>query len=294
MDNTFKNDELSGTFIREPDSTRISDNFSYSCTTSSDSPDKTPPTQLNSYENVSHFKYEDEDNHHETSNKDLKQTNSDLEAFCSTVSHELRAPLQTILGYTQLLLISHNKGLDDKSKKCLKTIESSSMEMEDLITALLHMSRSGREEIQKTTVNLSMLSNNVVSDLSAHNTERKVHVIIQEGLTTQGDEDLLQIVMTNLINNAWKYTGKTEGANIEIGSFVQNNQTIFYVEDNGDGFDESQQDKLFTPFKRLHKQKDFAGNGIGLSTVQRIINKHGGRIWAESIESKGATFLFTL
>lgn len=226
--------------------------------------------------------------------KELKQVNNELEAFCSAISHDLRSPLGVILGYAQLMLMSQVSVLGVREKKFIKAIETASVGMENMITSLLQLSRSNQEQVNATMIDLSSLCRKVVLELKESDDRRKVYINIQEELIAEGDENLLCIVITNLIHNAWKYTKKTSCPVIEVGAFIQNTETVYFVKDNGAGFDMSQQHKLFAPFKRLHTEADFAGTGVGLCTVKRIIIKHGGDIWAESKPGEGAIFFFTL
>lgn len=225
--------------------------------------------------------------------KELKLVNNELEAFSSAVSHDLRSPLGVILGYSQLMLMSKGTKLGKREKKFIKAIESASIDMENMITSLLHLSRNNQKQLNVTMIDLSSMCHNVVLGLKESDVQRKVDINIQEELIAEGDENLLRIVITNLIHNAWKYTGKTSKPVIEVGTLVQNTKTVYFVKDNGAGFDMLQQEKLFAPFKRLHNEADFTGTGVGLCTVKRIIIKHGGDIWAESKPGEGATiFLY--
>jgi light-regulated signal transduction histidine kinase (bacteriophytochrome) len=166
--------------------------------------------------------------------------------------------------------------------------------MERLINALLNFSRLGDAEIKREQVDLSSMAREILAEYSSREPERKVQTIVQEGITVEGDQSLLLVLLDNLLGNAWKYTGKTEVARIEFGSQDAGGRKVYFVRDNGAGFDMNYVDKLFGVFQRLHSDQDFKGEGIGLATVQRIIFRHGGCIWAEAAPNQGATFYFSL
>ena len=229
-----------------------------------------------------------------TMNEDLLSANKELEAFAYTVSHDLRAPLHTIHGYTQLLMEDYMEGLEPEARDFLKTILNSSSNMSQLIDDILKFSRSGKSKPEKTRFNLSDVARNVILTLEQRDPSRNVRVTIEEGIEVNGDRNLLGIVMDNLLGNAWKYTAKKPEALIRFGKTEHEGETIYFVQDNGDGFDMAKADKLFHPFERFHTNEEFQGTGIGLSTVARILKNHDGRIWAEAEKGKGATFFFTL
>jgi len=223
----------------------------------------------------------------------LETANQELEAFCYSVSHDLRAPLRAIDGFSEALLQSYADLLDDKGKHYLQRVRAGTLRMGELIDDLLRLSKVSRGEMHRVKLDLSALAESVVSDLSRQEPTRQVSVTIEPGLTGWGDRGLLKIVLENLLSNAWKFTRpKTAGA-IAVGR-ATNGASTFFVRDNGAGFDMIHYDKLFGAFQRLHPQREFPGNGIGLATVQRVINRHGGRAWAEGDVDHGATFFFNL
>jgi PAS domain S-box-containing protein len=224
----------------------------------------------------------------------LESTNKELEAFSYSVSHDLRAPLRSIDGFSKILLEKYRSQVDETGRDYLQRVRNAAMRMGRLIDDMLNLSRIGRREMRRDTVNLSDLAAAVLTDLRGREPERQVLVEIQPEMLVNGDPGLLRIVMENLLGNAWKFTSKTEGARIEVGMRMQEGRRIYYVCDNGAGFDMSYADKLFSPFQRLHSEDEFPGTGIGLAVVQRIITRHGGHAWAEGAEGKGATIYFTL
>ncbi len=225
---------------------------------------------------------------------ELEAINRELEAFSYSVSHDLRAPLRSMAGFSHALVEDYSDKLDERGKDFLRRIQASSHLMAQLIDDLLGLSRVTRSEIRWETVNISKLAQTVADDLKRNEPERQVEVNIAPGLQCYGDGYLLRLVFDNLIGNAWKFTGKRSSAKIEFGARQENGQTVYFVRDNGAGFDMAYADKLFKPFQRLHTSSQFVGSGIGLATVQRIINRLGGRVWAESEVDRGATFYFTL
>ncbi len=224
----------------------------------------------------------------------LRRINSELEAFGYAVSHDLRAPLRAVDGFASVLVESYRHKLDEKGLEFLERIQASSQRMSDMIGALLELSKISRQEMRKEAVDLSLLANEVTDELASAEPARDVAVTIQDHMMTEGDPGLLKIALTNLLGNAWKYTGKTSDAKIEFGQLKHNGQQVFYVRDNGAGFDMTYKDRLMIPFQRLHPDREFPGTGIGLSTVARIIGRHQGKIWAEGSPGQGATFWFTL
>ena len=218
----------------------------------------------------------------------------ELEGFCYSVSHDLRAPLRSVDGFTHALIESSHDKLDTVEREYLQRVRAASHRMGRLIDDLLHLSRVGRREMRVQETNLSDLAVSVSRELQASESSRHVDFVITPELYGKGDERLLKIVLENLLGNAWKFTGKTEQARIEFGRGVKDGMEAFYVRDNGAGFDMTYADKLFTPFARLHGANEFPGSGIGLAVVQRIINRHGGRLWAEGEPNHGATFWFAI
>ncbi|MGE3465533.1 MAG: PAS domain S-box protein [Pyrinomonadaceae bacterium] len=224
----------------------------------------------------------------------LQAVNDELESFSYSVSHDLRAPLRHINGFSGALLEDYADKLDDVGKDYLKQVREASQEMAQLIDDVLQLARVTRTEIVSETVDLSEIANAIVEDLRLAKPKRRVTVDIKAGLKTRGDKRLLQILLTNVIGNAWKFTSKTQDARITFGEEQDDGKTVYFVCDNGVGFDMQFSDKLFGAFQRLHGADEFEGTGIGLATVQRIINRHGGRVWAEGAVDVGATFYFTM
>jgi signal transduction histidine kinase len=224
----------------------------------------------------------------------LEEANKELEAFSYSVSHDLRAPLRTIDGFGGILLEDYSGTLDDKAKGYLGSIRAASQRMARLIDALLNLSRLGRSELQKAGVDLSAMARSIAEGLKKTQPERDVEFVVADGLKAEGDERLLRVLMDNLLGNAWKFTGRHGRGRIEFGAVRTDGKPAYFVKDDGAGFDTAYADKLFVPFQRLHSAGEFPGTGIGLATVQRIVHRHGGRIWAEGEVGKGATFYFTL
>lgn len=224
----------------------------------------------------------------------LEATNRELDAFAYSVSHDLRAPLRAIDGFSEALLDEYEDKLDEEGKTYLRYLQEGSHEMSDLIDGLLQLSRSTRGGIALERVDLSAMATMVAEELRKAEPERRVNVSIAPEIEAVADPRLLRVVMENLLGNAWKYTSRTAEARIELGVEEQGGNTVYFVGDNGPGFDMAYADKLFLPFQRLHKTSEFAGIGIGLATVERIIHRHGGRIWAEAAVGEGACFYFTL
>ena len=225
----------------------------------------------------------------------LEAANKELEAFSYSVSHDLQAPLRSIDGFSQVLLEDYANQLDEQGKDCLQRIRKASQHLADLIDALLMLSRMTRKEMHYETVDLNTLAQATLAELRQTQPKRQIEFVIEEGLAAQGDPQLLRVVMENLLDNAWKYTSRQPEARIEVGAMRQEDgKRTYFVRDNGAGFDMAFGDKLFKAFQRLHTPNEFPGVGIGLATVQRIIHRHGGRVWAEGEVGKGATFYFTL
>ncbi len=227
-------------------------------------------------------------------NEHLIMANRDLESFSYTISHDLRTPLNHISVSTQLLQEDYAPKLDEQGQSYLETIISTTRAMTEMINDLLQFSRSGSISIQKKRVDLSDMAKKVMEWIYKDDPTRPITVEIQDGLSVTGDHSLLMVVLKNLLGNAWKYTGKTAHPVISFGSVKVDGEAIFFVKDNGAGFDMHQAGNLFTPFYRLHSQEEFPGTGVGLATVRRIIERHGGRIWAEGKAGQGATFFFTI
>ena len=224
----------------------------------------------------------------------LAAANRELEAFCYSVSHDLRAPLRSIDGFSQALLEDFNDRLNAEGQDYLRRVRAASQRMGELIDALLQLSRVARAGIHKTRVDLSAIARHIAEALTSAHPERQVDWQIETELFAQGDRNLLTILMENLLGNAFKYTGGKEHAHIEFGRSRDGGAAHYFVKDDGAGFDMTYADKLFQPFQRLHHASEFEGHGIGLATVQRIASRHGGRAWATGELDKGATFCFEL
>ena len=220
--------------------------------------------------------------------------NRELEAFSYSVSHDLRAPLRAIDGFSLALLEDYTNLLDDQGQDYLQRVRSATQKMAQLIDDLLKLSRLTRGELTLVQVDLSALAEGVAAELRKSQPERRVVIRIAPGLTDSGDPNMLKVVIENLIGNAWKFTGRNEEAIIEFGAAEVEGRAAFFIRDNGAGFDMTYADKLFATFQRLHHDRDFPGTGIGLSLVKRIVVRHGGRVWAEGEVGRGATFWFTL
>ena len=220
--------------------------------------------------------------------------NRELEAFSYSVSHDLRAPLRAIDGFSQALLTGYQNLLDERGGDYLRRVRSATQRMAQLIDDLLKLSRLTRGGMNITPVDLSGLARGVAAELQKSQPGRRVTFRIAEGLTAMCDGHLLKIVFDNLFGNAWKFTGHNEEATIEFAATRVDGTTAYFVRDDGAGFDMAYSDKLFATFQRLHLEKEFPGTGIGLSLVQRIIHRHGGKVWAEGAVGQGATFYFTL
>ncbi len=225
---------------------------------------------------------------------ELEAVNKELEAFAYSVSHDLRAPLRAINGFSLALLEDYSGKLDDMGENYLQRVRTASQRTGTLIDDILTLSRISRGDINRETVNLSDIVQEVTAELQATEPKRQVTVIIKEGVKVEGDARLLRVMLENLLGNAWKFTGKHTRTRIEFGYTENEGETICFVRDDGAGFDMAYANKLFGAFQRLHPVAEFEGTGIGLATVQRIINRHGGRVWAEGAVGQGATFYFSL
>ena len=223
----------------------------------------------------------------------LEGINKELEAFCYSVSHDLRAPLRTIRGFSEVLIEQYKPQLDARGQDYLRRTCDAGLQMDKLIEDLLKLSRVTRSEIQHTEINLSSIANDIAAELVRSEPTRKVEFTISPRLTANGDERLLRTVIDNLMRNAWKFSRKQPETQIEVGQ-LNGDTMAFFVRDNGIGFDMAYAGKLFGVFQRLHSTAEFAGSGVGLAIVQRVINRHGGKVWAEAKVNSGATFYFTL
>jgi signal transduction histidine kinase len=224
----------------------------------------------------------------------LETTNRELEAFCYSVSHDLRAPLRAIDGFSEEVLRRYGDRLDSQGKHYLDRVRLGTQRMGELIDALLDLSRLNRGEIKREQVDLSTLAGTIVKELQQREPARQVTIQIEPGLSVVGDASMLRVAMENLLSNAWKFTGAKQGATIQFGFGEHKNGPAFFVRDDGAGFDMAYVGKLFGAFQRLHPQREFPGHGIGLATVQRVVHRHGGKVWAEGEPRKGATFWFSL
>lgn len=220
--------------------------------------------------------------------------NRELEAFSYSVAHDLRAPLRSMDGFSQAVLEDYEDKLDEEGRKYLRYIRESAQDMAQLIDDMLTLSRVSRAELAKQPVNLSHLAGQTVARLRQLEPDRQVDVSIDDGLIADADPRLLAVVFDNLLGNAWKFTQKCARAQISVGRATLDHESAFFVRDDGAGFDMRYAHKLFGAFQRLHAAQDFEGTGVGLATVQRIVHKHGGRIWAHAQPEQGATFFFTL
>ena len=225
---------------------------------------------------------------------ELSAINQELEAFSYSVSHDLRSFLRTINGFSQILIEDYGSQLDEMGNDHLRRIKSACQRMGELIDDLLKLSRISRSELHIEAVDLSQLLQSIANSFQQNQPERHVDIIIPDGVVVQGDKRLLTIALENLLGNAWKFTANEPKGKIEFGITGQDGGVAYFIRDNGVGFDIKDAERLFVPFQRLHSESDYPGTGIGLSTVQRIIHRHGGRIWAEAETGKGATFYFTL
>jgi PAS domain S-box-containing protein len=225
----------------------------------------------------------------------LQESNRELEAFSYSVSHDLRAPLRSIEGFAKILLRDYSgKPLDATAADYMQRMSDASQRMGHLIAELLTLSQLTRIEMNRKAVNLSEFARDILADCKSREPNRLVSTEIQAGLVANADPVLVRVALENLLGNAWKYTSKTDAAHIAFEAGVQQEELVFCIRDNGVGFDMPYANQLFAPFQRLHQSDEFEGNGIGLATVQRVIRRHGGRIWAESKPGEGAVFYFTL
>jgi signal transduction histidine kinase len=220
--------------------------------------------------------------------------NRELEAFSYSVAHDLRSPLRSIDGFSLALLEDCADQLDEEGRVYLRYVRESAQQMAKLIDDLLSLSRVSRTELRQSPIDLASIARTVLAHLQRNQPGRTVELVIGGNMPADGDADLMRIVLENLLGNAWKFTGKCSHARIEFGEMAQAGGTAYFIRDNGAGFDMAYADKLFGVFQRLHGVSEFEGTGIGLSIVQRIIRRHGGRVWAEGEVGRGAAFYFTL
>ncbi|HKF51318.1 MAG TPA: ATP-binding protein [Candidatus Acidoferrales bacterium] len=225
---------------------------------------------------------------------ELAAANKELESFSYSVSHDLRSPLRSIDGFSQALMDDYGEKLDTAANEHMKRIRSATQKMGLLIDDLLNLSKVTRSPMQREPVNLSDMARSTATELAKRDGQRSVEWVIEQNVQAHGDSRLLQIVLDNLLGNAWKYTSKHQSARIEFGLKRQNGSSAYFIKDDGAGFDPEYSARLFGAFQRLHGAAEFPGTGIGLATVQRIVLRHGGKVWAEGAVEKGATFYFTL
>lgn len=234
--------------------------------------------------------------HEELKNRatELEAANRELVAFSYSVSHDLRAPLRKVDGFCLALYEDYADKLDETGLDYLQRARAASQRMAELIDNMLQLSRVTRTEMTRETVNLSSLAKTILAELGQTEPTRNVGAVVEEDLIVNGDPSLLRVMLENLIGNAWKFTRNNSEAHIQFGSTQDGGKPIFFVRDDGAGFDMAYAERLFTPFQRLHSSMEFEGTGVGLATVQRIISRHGGRVWAEGTANQGATIYFTL
>ncbi len=226
---------------------------------------------------------------------DLARVNAELESFSYTVSHDLRAPLRAVDGFSRAIEEDHGPSLPEDARANLARVRAATARMNQLIDDLLALAHLSRLPMERTAVDISSVAREILADLRVRNPGREVTAVVADGLTADADPRLVRVMLENLLGNAWKYSAKRETARIEIGrGAVAGEPEAFFVRDNGDGFDMAHAARLFTPFQRLHTAAEFEGTGVGLATVQRVVHRHGGRIWADAEKGRGATFHFTL
>lgn len=225
---------------------------------------------------------------------ELSYAYREMEAFSYSAAHDLRAPLRSIEGYSHVLEADYSETLDPKAQRYLQQMRSNCRRMAQIIDGLLGLSRLMHTTIRRTRIDLSVMARTVAASLQQERTLGRAVVEIQDGLSAEGDLELIGLVLQNLLSNALKFTQKLPLGRIEFGATVSGGEAAYFVRDNGVGFDMAHAGKLFRPFQRLHAREEFEGSGIGLATVQRIIERHGGRVWAEAAVGRGATFFFTL
>lgn len=226
--------------------------------------------------------------------KKPEDINNELEFFSNSITHELRAPLNAIKIFSVILQKNYSNIVETERLEYVNRILTETERMKELIDDLMKLSSISQDELSTDQVDMTAIAKSIQHELHMMEPQRIVEVHIEENLLTFGDRKLLMILLHNLIDNAWKYTSKRQHAKIEFGSLQEHNQTIFFIRDNGVGFDISRAQRLFTPFIRLHSERQFSGSGIGLAIVNRIIKKHNGRIWCTSEINNGSTFFFTL
>jgi signal transduction histidine kinase len=224
----------------------------------------------------------------------LEATNKELEAFVYSVSHDLRQPLSAINAFSQLVVEDAGDRLGDDEREFLRRVRAATQRMAAMLDGLLKLSRASRLDLVSEHVDVSTMASEILAELRAEQPERQVDCVVAPGLRVQADPALLRVILVNLLDNAFKFTSRHETARVEVGRADCDGEVAFFVRDDGDGFDLAAAGKLFQPFERLHHADEFPGTGIGLATVQRLVARYGGRVWAEAEVDEGATFYFTL
>lgn len=225
---------------------------------------------------------------------ELDAANDELAALSYAIGHDFRAPVRAIIGFSEAVLEDYAGDLNPKGQDYLRRVSAAASRLSTLIDDLLHLSQVTRADMQRAPVDLSGLARSITGNLARAEASRQVTSVIAEGLQAIGDERLLRTALDNLLGNAWKFSSKAEKAMVEFGSLLIDGEQTYFVRDNGAGFDAAYAARLFSPFQRLHSEEDFAGRGIGLAIVRRVVHRHGGRVWAEAAVGKGATVFFTL
>ncbi|NVB78227.1 MAG: hypothetical protein HOV81_07525 [Kofleriaceae bacterium] len=256
--------------------------------------DAAPPDEVDQFFAEALSPYEMTHRGFREANERLESAVRELEAFSYSVSHDLRAPLRTISAFTQALAEDLRHQLDERSRDHLRRVLAAAARMSDLIDALLELSRISRSQLGRHRVDMSAIAVSVIEELRRRDVTRRLGATVAPDLIVEADGRLVRILFDNLIGNAWKFTAQVVSPHVEIGSILSDGEQVFFVRDNGAGFDMAFAERLFAPFQRLHSDRDYAGTGIGLATVRRIVERHGGRIWADSAPGAGATFYFTL
>ncbi|MGZ5567184.1 MAG: ATP-binding protein, partial [Limisphaerales bacterium] len=258
-----------------------------------DEKDKEMAERKRAEEEVRRLNIELEERVHQRTSE-LVASNRNLETFASALSHDLRAPLMSIDGWGQILLEDHRSEMDEDAVRCVNRMRAEAGRMGRLAEAMLKLCSVTRAPLSREKVNLSELARKIEADLRRGDPQRHIEFVIAPKIIANGDPALLGSLLQNLLDNAWKFTSKSSNSRIEFGATVDDGKTVYFVRDNGVGFDMRFAEKLFLPFQRLHQRADFPGTGLGLTTVQQIINRHGGRLWGEGEVGRGATFYFTL
>jgi light-regulated signal transduction histidine kinase (bacteriophytochrome) len=226
--------------------------------------------------------------------RQLKDANTELEAFSHSVSHDLRAPLRSMHAFARMLADEYGTALDERGRGYIQRVLGSTERMENLVEDMLRLSHVNAMELRRIGVDLSQLAGTIVDDLASREAQRHVETQITAGLRCEADPRLLRIALENLIGNAWKFTRKVARARIEIGAVLHEGVQQYFIRDNGAGFNSEYAQDMFAPFRRLHTANEFPGTGVGLSIVQRVIRRHGGSVWADGAVGRGATFYFTI